>query len=73
VNSDAEDNPYSAIAGMPVIRVWKANKVIAFKRSMGNKGYAGIDNPLWYKENTVMLLGDAKDTVSALRDAIKKK
>lgn len=72
VNSDAEDNPNSSIAGMPVLRVWKSNKVIAFKRSMSNKGYAGVENPLFYKDNTYMLLGDAKDTVQSLRDAIKK-
>jgi NAD/NADP transhydrogenase beta subunit len=72
VNSDAEDNPDSPIAGMPVIRVWLAHKVIAFKRTMGNTGYANVENPLFYKDNTAMLLGDAKDTVTALRDAIQK-
>jgi H+-translocating NAD(P) transhydrogenase len=72
VNSDAEDNPNSSIAGMPVLRVWKSSKVIAFKRNMSSKGYAGVDNPLFYKDNTYMLLGDAKDTVKILLDAIKK-
>ena len=66
VNSDAEDDPASPIAGMPVLRVWKAQQCIAFKRSMGSAGYAGVANPTFYKDNTVMLLGDAKDTTAAL-------
>jgi NAD(P) transhydrogenase len=57
VNSDAEDDPSSSIAGMPVLRVWNSGKVIAFKRNMSNKGYAGVENPIFYKENTDMLLG----------------
>lgn len=73
VNSDAEDDPTSAIAGMPVLRVWKSKQVIALKRKMGSVGYAGIENPLFYKENTDMLLGDAKDTVVSLRDSIMKR
>lgn len=72
VNSDAEDNPNSAIAGMPVLKVWKSEKVIIFKRRMDSKGYAGVENPTFYKPNAEMLLGDAKDTVLLLRDAIKK-
>ena len=71
VNSDAEDDPASAIAGMPVLRVWGSSKVIAFKRKMDSTGYAGVENPTFYKPNTEMLLGDAKDTVLKLRDAIK--
>ena len=71
INSDAEDDPHSAIAGMPVLKVWKSKKVIAFKRKMGSTGYAGVENPVFYKENTDMLLGDAKDTVISLRDAIQ--
>merc|ERR1719161_706517 len=59
-NSAAQDDPDSPLAGMPVIEVWKAKKVIFMKRTM-NAGYADIDNPVFFKENTEMLLGDAKD------------
>lgn len=55
---------------MPVLKVWDSDKVIALKRSMGSTGYAGVENPVFYKENTEMLLGDAKDTVIKLRDAL---
>ena len=65
VNPAALEDPGSPIAGMPVIEVWKAKHVIVSKRSMG-VGYAGIENPLFYKENTRMLYGDAKKTVDAL-------
>ena len=71
VNSGAEDDPTSAIAGMPVIRVWKAANVIFMKRSMAT-GYAGVDNPVFFKQNTDMLLGDAKKTCDAIRDALNK-
>lgn len=70
VNSAAEDDPNSQIAGMPVIRVWHAKQVVVMKRSMA-AGYAGVDNPLFIKENTSMLLGDAKDTVDKLAVGIK--
>lgn len=70
VNCDAEEDPNSAIAGMPVLRVWKSKRVLALKRNMGSTGYAGIENPLFYRSNTEMLLGDARDTVNHLRDAI---
>jgi NAD(P) transhydrogenase len=70
VNSDAEDDPTSAIAGMPVVQVWKAKKVVVLKRSMGSVGYAGVDNPVFYNENTDILLGDAKASCDALRAAI---
>jgi len=70
VNSDAEDDPQSAIAGMPVVQVWKSDKVIVLKRSMGSSSYAGIDNPVFYNENTDILLGDAKDSCDALRNEI---
>ncbi len=60
VNSSAEEDPESPIAGMPVLQVWKAKKVIVNKRSMGT-GYADIENPLFFKENTEMLLGSAKE------------
>jgi NAD(P) transhydrogenase len=67
VNSDAETDPQSAIAGMPVVQVWKAEKVVVLKRSMGSVGYAGVDNPVFYNENTDILLGDAKASCDALR------
>jgi len=70
VNSDAEDDPGSAIAGMPVIRVWEAGNVCVLKRSMGSVGYAGCDNPVFYNENTDMLLGDAKASCDALNAAL---
>jgi NAD(P) transhydrogenase subunit beta len=69
VNPAAEDDPSSPIAGMPVLQVWKAGEVVVLKRSRG-AGYAGIDNPLFYKANTAMLLGDAKDSVERLVQAL---
>ena len=65
VNSAAEDDPTSIIAGMPVLRVWNSKQVIVMKRSMG-AGYAGAENPVFFKENTDMLLGDAKKTLDAI-------
>jgi NAD/NADP transhydrogenase beta subunit len=56
---------------MYIQQVWNSKKVIALKRKMGSAGYAGVDNPVFYKENTDMLLGDAKETVSNLRDSLK--
>ncbi len=70
VNPAAETEPDSPIAGMPVLRVWEAARVIVSKRSMGNAGYAGVQNPLFFNENTDMLLGDAKVSVEAINAAL---
>ena len=69
VNPAAMEDPGSPIAGMPVLEVWKAQNVIGFKRSM-NTGYAGVQNPLFFKENTQMLFGDAKASVEAILKAL---
>ncbi len=68
VNPAAETDPSSPIAGMPVLRVWNANDVIVFKRSMAS-GYAGVQNPLFFLENSAMLFGDAKDRVEDILKA----
>lgn len=65
VNPGAQDDASSPIYGMPVIEVWKAQQVIVLKRSMAS-GYAGVENPLFFKENTRMLFGDAKKSIEAL-------
>ncbi|BCK29833.1 Re/Si-specific NAD(P)(+) transhydrogenase subunit beta [Vibrio cholerae] len=69
VNPAALEDPNSPIAGMPVLEVWHAKNVIVFKRSM-NTGYAGVQNPLFFKENTMMLFGDAKESVDSIAKAL---
>jgi len=70
VNPGAQDDPNSPIAGMPVLEVWKAKTSIVMKRSMAS-GYAGVDNPLFYKENNRMLFGDAKKMLVEVLTALK--
>ncbi len=66
----AAEQPGSPIAGMPVLKVWEAKNVVVFKRSMGNAGYAGVQNPLFFQENTQMLLGDAKVSVEQIINSL---
>lgn len=70
VNPAASEDPASPIAGMPVLEVWKAQNVVVFKRSM-NTGYAGVQNPLFFRENAHMCFGDAKAKVDEILQALK--
>ena len=69
VNPAALEDPGSPISGMPVLEVWKSKMTVVLKRSMAT-GYAGVDNPLFYKENTRMLFGDAKTNMDELVKAL---
>lgn len=70
VNSSAVEDPNSPIAGMPVLEVWKAATCVVMKRSLA-AGYADLENPLFFKKNTLMLFGNAKNTVEELATQVK--
>ena len=65
VNPAAAEDPGSPIAGMPVLEVWKARQVVVLKRGMAT-GYSGVENPLFFRDNTRMLFGDAKESIDKL-------
>src|SRR6056297_2788792 len=70
VNPAAAEDPGSPIAGMPVLEVWKSRQVVILKRGMAT-GYSGVENPLFFKDNALMLFGDAKDSVDKLVGALR--
>jgi len=70
VNPAAAEDPDSPIAGMPVLEVWKSRQVVILKRGMAT-GYAGVENPLFFKDNSRMLFGDAKDSIDKLVSALR--
>lgn len=70
VNPSAVEDPDSELAGMPVIQVWRSQKVLVLKRSLAG-GYADVENPLFFNENTNMVLGDAKATIEAMKEGLK--
>ncbi len=70
VNPSAQEDPNSPIAGMPVLECWKGKTTVVLKRSMAT-GYAGVQNPLFFKENTRMYFGDAKESLDSLLKAIQ--
>lgn len=69
IGARVAEDPGSPIAGMPVLRVWEAENVIVFKRSMAS-GYAGVQNPLFFRENAQMLFGDAKTRIDEIVGAL---
>ncbi len=72
VSSAAEDDPNCSIYGMPVLRVWKSKEVVVLKRKLGSTGYAGMENPILFKDNTEVLLGDAHDSCESIRSKLNE-
>ena len=68
--SAAKDDPSCSIYGMPVLKVWKSKLVFVSKRTVGNTGYADMENPILYNDNVEVVLGDVHDTCEALRSAL---